>query len=238
MITRNLIYHVTPLPGWRWNVEQLLKRIAMFNGKRIVAVAVSSDPAFESPEEVRKEFRGARCELAFFENDRELRETRTFLPLLDLVYSPNNPGEFTFYGHTKGVTHAGEGTTEEAIKRWTRMLYHFNLDRWDIAQDLFSRAYRCVGAFKRYGKFSCFPEESTWHYTGTFFWFSNFHLAQHAAWRNVPQTRYGTEAYLSTLWSSIDAGCIYADDVKSMYNLGNVRKIQSRYEQEHERKVP
>ena len=46
---RNLIYHVWPKSGsnWQWNVEQILARIDLFNGKRIIAIVEGehSDPA-------------------------------------------------------------------------------------------------------------------------------------------------------------------------------------------------
>jgi hypothetical protein len=37
---RNLLYHIWPITDslWRWNVEQLLKRIELFNGKRVLSV--------------------------------------------------------------------------------------------------------------------------------------------------------------------------------------------------------
>lgn len=213
--TFNLIYHVTPMGSYRWNLELLRERLHIFNGKKIAAVA--QGPGLDDIRTVQSLLPGVEC--APFDNSPEYRETATLKPLLNAVFSTNRE-EATFYAHTKGVTRPND----EAVTKWTLALYQKNLDDMEHITDLLEK-YPVVGAFKRYGVFSNFPLGSKWHYSGTFFWFRNRDLVHRPAWRMVPKHKYGAEAYLSLIFSPTEAGVSFCDNAKDLYNLRYVNRI-------------
>src|SRR6185436_2968273 len=72
-VRRNLIYHVYPVRGngvWQWNVAELLKRISLFNGKRVVAVA--TDEATDGLDEVKAAFANHAVEFIHVRNERRI----------------------------------------------------------------------------------------------------------------------------------------------------------------------
>jgi GT2 family glycosyltransferase len=92
----NLIYHVAAFKSndaWRRNVFQILKRMQVFNGKRVVGIVTGDE--LESPETVMQAFDGHNVEFIVRPNDRGLRETVTLPPLLGAVESID-PTEATF----------------------------------------------------------------------------------------------------------------------------------------------
>lgn len=212
----NLIYHVGPIgDSYKWNIEQLLKRIKIFTGKKIVAVAQGY--GFDDIESVKRLFPLDTVILPF-ENNPIIRETATFKPLLKQLTS--EPDEATFYGHTKGITRG----KSEAVKLWTEAMYHYNLDNVVAVQRMLQK-FPLVGCYKRYGKFPKMPQNSTFHYSGTFFWFRNLALFSKLGWEKVHQSRYGTEAYLGTLFKESEAGCLFADDIKDPYSVTVQKKL-------------
>ncbi len=219
-VLRNLIYHVTPMGNYEWNLEQISSRMHLFNGKKIAFV--TEGKGIDPIEKVEKLLPGVQ--LFAKPNHRELRETATFIELLQLVKS-TKANEITFYAHTKGVTRFAD----KAVKLWTEGLYHYNLDFiTDVEERIFSW-YPVVGAFKRYGKFGHFPKDSKWHYSGTFFWVRNSSLFN-KEWKKLHKTRYGTEAYLSLLYPSTEAGCIFGDDIGDLYDLRYIKQVLGKQE--------
>jgi len=93
MPRRNLIYHVWPVRDslWRWNIEQLLERIDIFNGRRIIGIV--HDSQSELPEEVMKCFEGHGCEFVVRSNN-PLGEVNTFPKMLARLAS-EDPNEIT-----------------------------------------------------------------------------------------------------------------------------------------------
>lgn len=211
----NLIYHVTPMGNYKWNLELLRERLHVFNGKKIAAVA--QGPGLDDIRIVQSLLPDVEC--APFDNNPKLRETATLKPLLNSVFSTARE-EATFYAHTKGVTH----TDNEAITKWTLALYQKNLDNMEHIAALLED-YPVVGAFKRYGVFSNFPPGSKWHYSGTFFWFRNRELVHRPSWQIVPKHKYGAEAYPSLIFTAAEAGVSFCDNAKDLYNLRYVNRI-------------
>lgn len=172
--TLNLVYHIWPVASndlWRWNVERLLARIPIFNGKRIVAIATDDETA--SADEVKREFAGHDVTFVTMANDAKLREATTFLPLLDAVHTLD-PAEATFYGHAKGVSRAKNVHSVE--KAWAECMYHHCLDFPDRVRDALARK-------AMYGV--SFPIETSWIYPGTFWWFHNASLFKRHDWRTL-----------------------------------------------------
>ncbi|OYV82649.1 MAG: hypothetical protein B7Z73_16940, partial [Planctomycetia bacterium 21-64-5] len=172
--TLNLIYHVWPVTCndlWRWNIQRLLRRIEIFNGKRIVAVATNDETV--SASDVERAFEGHDITFIMMPNDAKLREAATFLPLLDAVRTLD-PADATFYGHAKGVSRAKNVHAVE--KAWAECMYHHCLDFPD-------RVREALSGKAMYGV--SFPIEKTWIYPGTFWWFHNASLFGRDDWRTL-----------------------------------------------------
>lgn len=215
-LTFNLIYHVGPIgESYKWNIDQLLKRIHIFRGQKIVAVAQGY--GFDDFEIVKSLFPKDVVILPF-ENNPIIRETATFKPLLNQLTA--NTNEATFYGHTKGITRG----KSEAVKLWTEALYKYNLDNVPAVQAMLKK-FPVAGCYKRYGKFPKMPQNSVAHYSGTFFWFRNQALFSKPAWEKIHLSRYGTEAYLGTLFKEGEMGCLFADDIRDPYSVISQRKV-------------
>lgn len=195
---RHLIYHVYAAKSndlWQRNVDQLLRRWDLFNGRRIIAIA--SDRKTHPAKIVQAEFPEA-AEILETKNDPDLREVATFGQLLKTIANPN-PEEATFYAHTKGNTTAS-GT--KGATRWRNAMYAHLLDRWpDVATAL--RTAAAVGTTQMIGQFR-YPTglqfgPGFWMFAGTFFWIRHDAIFGLPNWQTIPQDRYGAEAWLGTL---------------------------------------
>ncbi len=178
---RHLLYFICPRAGngiWRWNVEQLLRRIDLFNGKRVIAIATGNGPCrpgvlrrpMDSPEEVKAMFPPG-CEFLEFPNNRNLGEAVAWESLWSRV--PDTPGDVTFYGHAKGIKWGNNHPNSRWIRLWCELMYETCLDDWpSVAEQL--KAYPLTGSIRKLGY--CFPEAmpaSRWHFSGSFFWARN-----------------------------------------------------------------
>ncbi|HWB13356.1 MAG TPA: hypothetical protein VG826_29290 [Pirellulales bacterium] len=172
----NLIYHLYPVDTrsvtrldlvWRWHASQLLDRLHLFSGRRIVAVALDHQTV---PLERVAEVFGDRVELVPFQNDPKLGEVATLVPLLERVES-TDPGEASFYAHSKGVSRRGDELAQ--VLCWADCLYHHLLDFPT------PRAWLDVCAMYGVG-FSCDP---LFRYPGTFWWFNHARLFGGDRWR-------------------------------------------------------
>ena len=202
---RNLLYHVWPVKGatWRWNVEQLLKRIDIFNGHRIISVV--HDARSEAPEAVREMLVGHGCEFVVAPNDPR-GQAAVFPALLEKVKSTAF-NECTFYGHAKGVKYGAE--LPGPVRRWTLALYEVNLDDWLTVKKQLDR-HPMTGAFKMRGHFACHQRLGDWHYSGTFFWFKNGE-AFSRNYQRVPEFYHGVEVWPGLLFSAEETGCLFLD---------------------------
>ena len=56
--TRNLMYHIWPVKGsmWRWNIDQLKRRLEIFNGRRVMSIV--HDQRSVAPQEVQDAVKG------------------------------------------------------------------------------------------------------------------------------------------------------------------------------------
>lgn len=198
----NLIYHVYATKKnnhWRLNVQQLVRRWGIFSGRKIVAVATGQD--IHDLAEVQREFNRSDIEWLPIENDPELREVATFLPLLESVQSID-PWEATFYAHTKGVA-----TSENPLgaEYWRNQMYRTLLDdvhavRHNLLQH---PAVGCMLIHWPDGMQPPYPSglpHGNWMFAGTFFWFRHSAVFANPKWRDVPADRYGAEAWLSGLF--------------------------------------
>jgi hypothetical protein len=221
---------------WQRNVLQLRKRIDLFNGKRIVAI--STGPGLDPPDAVKDLFRGTVSDWLVMPNSYSRREVATFLPLWSHVRT-EDPSEATFYAHAKGVTRpVNPGTT---IHTWTRLMYETCLDYWPLVERTLAR-FPLAGTFKKVGR-GFAGSDSSWHYSGTFYWARNVELFRRD-WRRVDPVWWGTESYPGLHFGADEAGCLFHESVVptlDLYSMGYLRGIVlPRYEawkreHEHER---
>lgn len=228
---RNLIYHVCPLREntlWRRNVQQLVRRWDVFNGRRIVAVAYDRDNQLWPLKEVVREFGGVDAEWLPLPNDRVLREVASFVPLLCAVQNTRR-NEATFYAHTKGnstaESHEGNQNVTGRIrgaKRWRNAMYHHLLDRADECMQKL-REFPCVGTCQarwREGQRFMYPSRlfhGWWMFCGTFFWFRNDKVFGHPRWRAIPMDRYGAEAWLGDLFTADQAHSMFQPFMSTLF---------------------
>jgi glycosyltransferase involved in cell wall biosynthesis len=202
---RHLLYHVYPHAQggsvWRWNVEQLRRRLSLFNGRRVIGVATG--PETEPAAAVRAALVGCGCEFIEVANDPALREVTTFEPLFSAVSGFTGPEHATFYGHAKGITSEGWAP---GVRRWTEAMLSTCLDHWPAVRALLS-THPLVGSFKRLGW--CFAEEpvSDWHYSGSWRWHRNADLFGRD-WRKITPAWIGIEAHPSLHFGPDEAGCL------------------------------
>ncbi len=206
---RNLLYHIWPVRGstWRWNVDQLLRRIDLFNGRRVVSIF--HDARSEPPEVVRDLLAPHGFEFLVAPNDARA-EGAAFPALLEKVKSEVDD-QVTFYAHAKGVRH--EPRFPDPLKKWVDTLYRVNLDDWPSVRAQLDR-YPMTGAFKMQGQFRIHQNLGDWHYSGTFFWFRNADVfGREGGWK-APDFYFGVEAWPGILFPATDTGCLLLDNLR------------------------
>lgn len=225
--TRNLLFHCCPLKandGWRENVAKLVRHMDLFNGKKVVAIAISNGggPETHGEDEVRSAFAGFEVKFVVVPNDNVLRERVSFLQLL-LEVANKNSDEATFYAHTKGVATGDTSFSASrsvvtsrnvGSRRWRNAMYYYLLEcSADAMEGL--RTAACVGTTQiasKNGDDWKWPSKlvyGKWHFAGTFFWFRHDVVFGSEAWRSIPCDHYGVEAWLG--------GFIPIEDSLSLY---------------------
>lgn len=209
---RNLIYHVYPRRpdagepcAWRWNVDQLARRIDQFDGVRSVAIATDDTTEdFDTVAEgIRERIGKSIC--VHIDNNAGLRETHAFPQLVELALR-TDPDGMTFFGHAKGVTRV----FDFAIRRWIETMHETCLDYPGLIDGVFRSGFLTAGSFKKHGVFGNLGgDRCPWHYAGTHFWFQNSAVAVrdwHAAVQDVP---HGVEAWPGVLFDDAESFCLF-----------------------------
>ena len=204
--TRHLLYHIWPKQGsvWRDHLERVERRLSLFNGKKIVAIAEDEDTDHVDIPWADKVIRTR--------NIPQLREVVTFLPMLEEI-KDMGPNEAAFNCHSKGVTHEiNHGTT---VHLWTDIMMEVMLDHWPYVAGLLEST-PIAGAFKKVGR-SLAPTSAEWHYTGTYYWFRNDVFSRN--WRNVDQVYWGTESWPGVHFNAEEGGCAFLSGSPAILNL-------------------
>lgn len=248
-LRRNLLYHVYPLSGnnaWQWNVDRLCRSLHLFNGKIVVAVVLDPasgrkpDPTGPHPPDTHRHLAPCdtiqtvkdrfgkwayRIEFLEVENDPQLREVASFVPLFSRVKS-TDPRDITLYAHAKGTTrHHGH-----TAGRWTEMLYEVFLDHWPLVEG-FLRSFPVAGAFQKMGPgWSHQQSNSDWHYSGSWFAFRNADLFSQSDWQRIDQFWSGIEPYPSQHFKHADAGCLFHRGRVPQVNMYDGRYLQNTIE--------
>lgn len=202
---RHLLYHLWPVRGqtWRWNVAQLLQRIELFNGRRIVAVV--SDERTDDIAEVHAAFAGHG--ITFIERPNgPCGESDTF-PLMLAEMAREHPDDLSFYAHAKGVKY--EPQWPPAVRRWAEVQYAVALDRWPEVRAHLER-HAMTGLLRRMGRYANHGHVGDWHYSGTFFWFRHDAVFRRA-WQAVPRFYGGVEAWPGMLFAPEETSCLLLD---------------------------
>ena len=220
-VRRNLLYHVYPVKEngvWQANLDQLIRHMDLFSGRRVVGIAI--DPLRCDPAAAVMDYlRGHVEEFIVVQNLPALREVTTFVPLLRQVMS-DDPNEVTFYGHAKGVTHKpGDWTT---VHRWASMQYETCLGDWPRVREILED-HAMAGSFRRYGQFDT-PGNHRWHYSGAFYWFRNRDVFCRT-WRRVDQVFFGAESWPGLMFSKDQVGCIFRDESSDLYNQDYMQQV-------------
>lgn len=215
---RHLICHIYPLMAtrtWRRTVQHLRARSHIFDGLRIVSIAIGPDT--EEPEAVVEAFGDFETEFRFVENDPALCEGASFSRLLRAV--SDEPGE-TFYCHSKGASHRQEHVSQ----RWADVGFHLCLDYPnEVSESLIRHA--TAGPFRRVENRMGVP----WHYSGTLFWFNNLYGM------NAPKTqdRNCVERWPAENYEAKDSADIGLSDCRNLYDEINWRSwITRRFQKE------
>lgn len=217
---RNLMFHAWPTKSglWRTSVSDLVHRMDMFNGKRVLGIAV--DENTEHPEEVINAFGGEFDETYVFENlGYGLAESESLKKMLASVNTDNDQ-HVTFYGHTKGSTYDVSSEFSRCSQLWGDVMRETCLDYWPLIQCILETK-AAAGPFKKIGKIHAYGE---WHYSGTHFWFRNRDvylrngLEAHENMASRTQL-YNTEGWLSTIFFSYEVGTIFYDGTHPEMNL-------------------
>lgn len=206
--TRNLLFHLAPFetnPGlWRWHVSQLRQNQSLFNGSRHVAIVVGEGLA--NPNTVRDEL-GGGFEIIELPNDPSLREVATFEALFAKVMT-DDQSQVTLYAQSKGVTRDPKTELGKTARRWAELLWETYTSYWPAVEAVLDK-YPVAGSFIRRGQF--FRESvSSWHYSGSWFWFRNRDLFA-KDWRKIDRFWSGIEPYPSLHFAAQDAGLIFKD---------------------------
>lgn len=212
---RNLIYHVYPLRGsdvWRWNVDMILERIDLFNGRRVVAIAVGDET--ESAEAVKDRFGSEVVEYMVFKNNKHAGEMSSFVPLLAQVES-DDPNQVTFRAHAKCVVRCGKEKSPH-FRDWVEMLYRTSLEDWPLVQQHLESA-AMTGSCRKFGQFNKRKLANRPTYSGTFYWFRNCFVYSRD-WQVVDTPRWGCESWPGKMFAKDETRCICLDNTGSMYS--------------------
>jgi hypothetical protein len=207
---RNLIYHVWPVRGrmWQWNLEQLKRRIDLFNGRRLIGIV--HDGRSEGPEAVRTFLEGHGCEFVEVPNNSS-GEVATFPMMLRQVAS-GDVNEVTFYGHAKGVRH--EPAVPATVQRWAEVSYRATLDDWLRVRTQLEQ-FALTGSFRMLGRFRAHQYAGSWHYSGTYYWLRHALVFSRGCFE-VPSFYGGVEAWPGIYFSRDEAGCLLFDDLRQL----------------------
>lgn len=218
---RHLAYHLCPVRDrWQRGVERLWRSRDLFNGTMVFAIAVGGKARgldLDQPAKVRRHLPPGAVAIEVPHNPR-IAEVASWEPLWERILEHAGPDDAALYAHSKGVTRPGH----EACRLWTDTLYDLALDHWSEAERLLQR-HPVVGSFKKHSR-EGFPEgcQSTWHYSGTFYWLrlSDFITRP---WKSLRHQWAATESWVGEAYHPADGGVLFAEGNHRMdlYDIGH-----------------
>ena len=218
--TRNMIWHIWPVTGWRRHVERIHDLAATCEGERIIGLSISPDS--ETADAVRQELGDGFTYLEFENKGQgdgtgsgEVQTLRAALPMLDSA----DPDSVTVYGHCKGVR--SHTRTSEAVHLWCDLMWEMVALNHQQADEAMQAGNQMFGAFRTFGSMPLRPVNG-WHYSGTFFQFRTASLLG----SGIPPVKGGyggTEAWPGDCIPPQNAACVFGDGLpfKAPYDLKN-----------------
>lgn len=201
MTRRNLACHILPRSAghqWRRTVEHLNRRWSLFNGRKIVAIALDDD--CDPAADVRRAFDDQSIEFLEFQNDPRLGESLTFVPSLEPLQSLR-ADEFTFRCHAKGSTWARD---ESISHLWADVMFSTCLDCPELIDAALEEHALC-GSMRIWERPSGY-----WIYAGSFYWLRHDRVFSRN-WRNIPWNWMGAEDWPGANFSIEETACLFLD---------------------------
>lgn len=201
---RHLIYHLAPLgPSWRWHLAELLPRLGLFNGARVMTVATGEGCA--DPGEVSALLAGHDVRVHHVRNDPQLREMTGYPLLLRELARYRGRGDAHLYAHAKG---ASSEVQFDGVREWSRTMLTVLLDYWPVVQRALV-GHSVVGIYRRriplIGHPCC-----GWHYSGSWRW------ARNRDWFARPWDEHNyhwasTETQPGSLFGIAESACLFGE---------------------------
>ena len=207
---RNLLYHIYPMTGsrevWQWNLDQIIQRIDLFNGRRIVGIV--HDDRSDPPEAVIDYLGDHVDDYVIRKNIKKQGEGVTYAPMMEQIESFDK-NEVTFRCHAKAVSKSPSQL--QLIQKWTEIMYAVCLDDW---QHVKSQLEECAitGPFRRQTRMA----GASWFYSGAFYWFRNRDVFQRN-WRSIHKMRVGIETWPFMVFQLAESDCVFGDLAGSLY---------------------
>ena len=194
---------------FEYHINQLHKYVPKFNNKKVINVATGDN--LHSVDYVKKRLKGLDIKFVTTPNSDDYRETLGFFTKLLPEIKSIEHNEYTFFGHSKSNSERRQIESHKRPHRlWTEYCYKYNLDDVDDVIEKM-KIYDSYGIFKRdYGLEQVVPD-STWHYSGTFFWFKNSKVFD-KDWDSArfnSHNRYETEAFIGKMIDNEKGYCAF-----------------------------
>lgn len=214
---RNFLMHIWPTKNsnaWKWNCDKVMKYADLFNGKRIIGIAVDNNTDHEDA--VKEYMKDFTDDFIVVKNEPKIREGSTFLTMLDRVACQCDH-EFTFYCHAKGSRHKNAfGNDGSTLHLWTETMYDYCLSDWNRVKESLEK-HAMTGCFKRHGNFKT-PGNNRWHYSGSFYWFRNKDVFSRD-WNRIDRMFFAVESWPGLIFTSKETGCLFIDNCGDLYRM-------------------
>lgn len=227
---RSLYYYMYPIDEvcLLWNLQQLKNRMELFD--RAIFI-ISLDQRTLNKYRVedllgKMGISDDEHEFHYVSNHSDLREVKGLQFLLNPSYfleKDLDPNALTFWAHAKGMTKWNDPT----IRKWSEMLYAFNLDNIDLVEKQLEGSV-FAGAFKKVGK-GFYGSQSTWHYSGGFYWIRDVLLAK-KNWSKYDVQWFGSESYPGCVTESSEGGCLFHEGSVSSMNMYDENYTEKLYQ--------
>lgn len=192
---RNLIYYayfnVDNIPNYIHQHIFLLKKYSyVFDGEKIVYIATDDKITPDVESKLKSYFDFLNANITVVKNNPDTRESEYFIQQLEDLKKVKREGSITFYAHTKGSTY----DTNDNVLKWLVSMYFFNLESQNLSNIESNLVDKTFAGIFRIG-FPCPPWVTVdWHYSGTFFWFSD-KLFDIDTWNVNVKDRFSVESY-------------------------------------------
>ena len=205
---RHCLGHLYPFAGndlWRWHVAQLVDRLPLFNGRRLVSVALDANTV--SRPEVEAAWAGHAVELRFLANRKATGETDSFRWGLEQLQGEiDNPNACLFYWHSKGVSTREHDPKHNwhSVRRWADSMWRTCGDCWPLVQQQLETAH-ATGSHRQ-----PWPGTPRIHFAGTFFWVRLAALIGRP-WHQLDTDRFAVERWPGQMFLPRETACLFDD---------------------------